>query len=377
MNLMAADPYRVRLEGRFELLETTRGNYRALLAAMRGLRWRERLRKNAALLRAVADGQREVESALRSASRRATAEAWPRKSTGARLLDEVRALHDELRAAAARRLRFDGDGEASLGELLQKLESTAVTGPRTILPGQRWATALEVLPPSLPELARVAEFGGFLERLFKRPFEPEGKLPFSADEARALRTRWELGEASLEAAYERLGRVDRSGGLVRHLQRKARRAPVRAPRNGPETLLHAAFWHTVARSRLEEVVRARLAPVEPTEAERWPVVAWLCAREADPSAPLQAPEVSGPRAALIELAHELWLGLRRPQVRRADFWQRLESLAARADGLNGDADAERVRDTLRLFLRIRGRRWKDGAEGLLALVEEARALSGA
>ncbi len=363
------DSFRARLEGRLELLETARTRYRALLPMVRSLRWRTRLRKNAALLRETARSQPEVERALRAALRRASAEGWPQRSEAVRVLEDVKKQSGALREAVCRRLHVDDEGQG-LSWLLERLEAEAVTGPRTILPGQRWATALELLPANLAEVRAAAEFGDFLEHLFKRPFEPDGRLPLTKAEAEALCSRWASGEAALAALFRRVERVDRTGSLWRRLRKKARRAPLRPPRNGPEHLLHAAFWHELARARLNDIVRHRLSPLEPSDEELWPVLVWLCAREEDDGIPLTGVTPDG-RAALFELAYALWYGLE-SRRKSAGNWAALSELASRADALDGDADLARMRDTLRLFLRIRG--GDDSGQSLTELVEAARSV---
>lgn len=387
--MAGSDAYRVRLEGRADLLEATLLRLKALLPMVRSLGWRRRLRRNSALLREVTAHQQEVERALAAARRRAEAEGWPRRSPVVRLLGELDSHASRLRRATARRLGVAAN-EVPLPLLLERLEAAALDNPRRVLPGRRWSTALEVLPASLPELGKTGEFGDFLEALFKRPFEASGTIPVTAAEAQELFRRWPEGEESLARVWGRLEGIDRTGSLVRYLQKRARRAPLRAPRSGPERLLHAEFWHGVARSRLREIAEARLSPVKPTDAELLPLVAWLCAREEAPQALLASPALPGPRAALMELAHELWRGTKGELSGRQRAFDRLAECARRADRAESDADAERVRDTLRMFIRIRlltpardrhslGTGLASNAaplqpESLLALVSQIRAL---
>ncbi|MHB8876951.1 MAG: hypothetical protein ACYC8T_24915, partial [Myxococcaceae bacterium] len=194
MGADADDGYRLRLEGRAELLEAARLRYRALLTMLRALRWRARLRKNAALLRETAGAQGAVDEALESATRRAKAERWPARASMSRCLVEVAKLRAALSKVAARRL---GGAEPSLGAALSRLEALALAGPRKVRPGQRWAIALEVLPSSLPALRRCASFGARLEQLFGRPAGEGDTLPFDAAEAQALSSDWVEGEAAL------------------------------------------------------------------------------------------------------------------------------------------------------------------------------------
>lgn len=461
------DEYRLRLKGRADLLEAARLRYRALWQLLRSLRWKARLRKNARLLRETAAAQAAVDAALAAATQRAMAEQWPKREPMARCLVEVAALQAALTQVAAKRLRdFErSEGRAPgqpaplsvaaartprglkflaameaaarrkpppavkrpagraaapeqaslddepLGALLTRLDTEVVSAAHAVLPGQRWATALEALPSTLPEVRRAADFGKRLEPLFGRPRGPQDQLPFDVAQARALAARWAEGEAALAAAWERLAGFDRTGSLVRYLQRRARRAPLHAPSTGPEQLLHAEFWHGVAASRLREVAAERFGPVEAAEHELLDLVVYACEREGDERARLSASErLSDARAGLYKLAYELWRGLKeggvsaRPRAGRgpawpAGTWERLFDRARRADAEARGGDFERLRDTLRLFIHIRSgaaaHRPNDGplyrtlglstrevarpsgesVERLAALVEQARALA--
>jgi hypothetical protein len=381
MGRPVADEYRLRLEGRAELLESARLRYRALLEALGAKGWEERLRKSGALLKEALGAQAKVDEALTSALRRAQAEAWPSPSPTVQLLHDVQALREKLGQTVAQRLARRP--QESLLELLRGLEEQSLTAPREIPPNQRWATALELLPEELPLLRELSSFGRLLATLFARPFDPEERLPFLVDEVAALRRQWPSGEVALGQAWSRLSGVDRTGGLVAELRKRAERAPLHPPRNGPEHLLHAEHWRSVARKRLELLVRVRLSPVEPTPSECVKVAWWLCAREVTPEARLPALEVaSEARAGLIELAHELRLLMRPessedPQRLEDGDWERLRERARRADLTNLGADAERVRDVLRTFIWKRGmgnavmRGWRELPSGLVALVEQA------
>jgi hypothetical protein len=240
-----------------------------------------------------------------------------------------------------------------------------------------------LLPEELPLVREVSAFGRILASLFSRPFDPEERLPFLVDEVDTLRRQWSSGEVALAQAWSRLSGVDRTGGLVTDLRKRAERAPLHPPSNGPERLLHAEHWRNVARKRLEQLVRVRIRPVEPTPSECVKLAWWLCACEVSPNARLPASEVaSEARAGLIELAHELRVLLRTessedPPPLPDEAWEALRERARRADLMNLGSDAERVRDVLRTFIWKRGmgnagmRGWRELSTSLEALVEQA------
>ncbi|MFL5344534.1 MAG: hypothetical protein ACJ8AT_07060 [Hyalangium sp.] len=381
MGRPVADEYRLRLEGRAELLESARLRYRTLLEDLSAKMWEERLRRNVALLREVAEDQARVDEVLTAALRRAQAEAWPSPSPTVQLLRDVQVLREKLVLSVAQRAARGS--EKSLVGLLKELEEQALTAPRELAPEQRWATALELLPEELPLLQEVSAFGRFLASLFVRPFDPEARLPFRVDELGVLRRRWSPGEAALASAWSRLSRVDRTGGLVGELRKRAERAPLQPPRNGPEHLLHAEYWRTLVRKHLELLVRTRVRPIEPTASERIKVAWWLCAVEFVPEARLPASDVaSDGRAGLIELAYELRILLRPdgpedPPRLPDEAWERLRERARRADQGAHGPDVKRVRDVLRTFIWKRSmgnavmRGWQESSAGLEALVEQA------
>src|SRR5262245_5299099 len=113
--------------------------------ALRGVFWKTRLRRNAEVLRATAQSQAEVEEVLASALRRAAAEGWPGDDPWVQQLFALKAQKEELARLCARRLRAKKEEQQPLGEALSALEAL-LAGPRKILPGQRWAAALELLP---------------------------------------------------------------------------------------------------------------------------------------------------------------------------------------------------------------------------------------
>jgi hypothetical protein len=349
------DTLRARLEDRADLLEAARLRYRALRGMLNAFFWRDRVRANLELLREVALAQPEVDATLAAVNRRAAAEGWPRDSAPLKLATEVHHLREAVSHAVERRLAVEDTPPGSLGEALLRLEEQVLaTGP--LLGRRAWARAVEVLPRNLPELRAACAAAEVFERLFKRPTS-EGGLPFDAAEADALCRALPLGEAALRALWERLERFDPSGRVSTFLQRRVRRAPLRVPRSGPELLLHAAFWHDVARARLAELLEARLAPVTPREAEVPGLLVWLALRESSPEARLAASEAfSDGRAGLFELAADLaQLSRVRPigVWNEEAAWVRLWAAAQRARDEVGP-DVDRLREALLLFIRLRG-----------------------
>ncbi len=387
----SSDTYRLRLEGRAELLEAARGRYQALLEALRARRWEEGLRGRLATLREVGASQGQVEAALTMALRRAGTEGWPAHSPTVRLLHEVQALRDQLSRAVAERLepgRLTEGGD--LAGLMRALEDHLRCAPRDVPPGQRLAVALEALPEDLPALRDAAAFGERLRGLFAEPFDPARPLPFQPEDIEALRQRWPEGTAALSTCWSRLARVDPSGGVVSEVRKLAKREPGPAPRGGPSQLAGAEYWFETAGSRLEALVRERMVLRPPTSAERLEVAFWLCERgggrpEARPRA---SAAVSEARAGLFELAHELWEALHAglPEAERwpESRWERMLEAARRAGP--GAPGTEGIRSALRTFVMARAlgtsllRGWREPA-ALDALVwqsrEVTRALEGA
>lgn len=349
------DTLRARLEDRADLLEASRLRYRGLRGLLNAFFWRDRLRVNLELLREVALAQAEVDATLAAVERRATAEGWPRDLAPVKLLEEVRHLREEVARAVERRLA-PGAPADSLGAAMLRLEEQVLAATGPLLGRRAWARAVELLPRNLPELRAACAAAEVFERLFKRPI-PEGALPFNAAEADALCRALPLAEAALQALWERLERFDAEGRVRTFLQRRVRRAPVRAPRSGPELMLHAAFWQDVARERLGEVLEARLSPVAAREAEVPELLVWLAAGEQSAEARLEARGgMSEGRAGLFELAAEL---TRLSQARPTGVWNeelawaRLGAAAVRAKDETGP-DVDRVREALQLFIRLRG-----------------------
>ncbi len=349
------DNLRARLEERGELLEATRLRYRALEKMLRAFFWQGRVRDNLELLREVALAQPQVDATLEAVARRAAAEGWPRSSAPMVLLAEVARLREDVAWAVERRL-IAKQKPAQLGEALLKLEEEVLdAGP--LLGRRLWAQAVELLPRNLPELRAACAAGEIFERVFKRP-AAEGALPFDAAEADEVRRALLVADKALEALWARLDRFDGTGRVRSFLEKRMRRAPVRPPRSGPELLLHAAFWHDLTRARLKALLESRLSPVVPRE-EEWPeLLGWLVAREGAARARLEASEVlSEGRAGLLEVAAELAALSRARPVgpwNEEAAWVRLWTSAQRARSEVGP-DAEQLRDSLRLFIRLRGR----------------------
>ncbi len=348
------DTLRARLEDRADLLEATRLRYRALEKLLRAFFWKDRVRANLELLREVALAQPEVDATLEAVSRRTVAEGWPENSTPVVLLADVKRLREDVAWAAERRLTTK-QKPAHLGEALLRLEEEVLaSGP--LLGRRQWAQAVELLPRNLPELRAAHAAAEVLERVFTRPVVP-GALPFDAAEADEVRRALPLAEKALEALWSRLDRFDATLQVRAFLEKRVRSAPVHPPRSGPELLLHAAFWHDLARSRLTVLLEERLSPVVPHEAE-WPeLLGWLVAREASTEARLGASEVLGEgRAGLLEVAGELAaLSHARPvgPWNEEAAWVRLWKAAQRARTETGP-DMERLCESLRLFIRLRG-----------------------
>ena len=344
------ESYQRRLEGRGPLLTAARLRYRALCQMTRSFTWRRQLKRNAAVLTETARTQDAVDEALEVVERRASSEGWNSKSETVRCAREVRQLREKLHRAVIRRVGKN----APLTSALRQLEEIATLGPRRVMPGERMATAIEVLPESLPEVQTLAAFGARLEAVFSRPLQPGERLPFTAEELLSLERMWADGEAALHAAWQRLQRVDLTGSVARIMRKRSSRAPIRQPRTGPEKLLKTEFWLTLAMARLREVVAQRVAPVTATDAELFHVVRWLCARERDETVRLQPADLmSDARAGVFELAYELAAVPARDQ-RDARVWHRLLERAARAESdlANEDDDTRRLKDNVRLLLRV-------------------------
>jgi len=351
------DNLRARLEDRADLLEATRLRYVALRGMLEAFFWKDRVRAHFELLREVAQVQPEVDATLAALKRRAAAEGWPREAAPMKLMAEVERLRAAVEHVALRRLP-EAERSVSLGEALLRLEEVVLeAGP--LLGGRTWARAVELLPRNLPELRAACAAAEVCERVFKRP-TPEGVLPFNEAEADELRRALPLAESALASLWQRLEHFDTSGKVKDFLARRASRVPLHAPRSGPELVLHAAFWHGLARARLRALLEDRLAPVLPLEREVPELLPWLAARESSGGAEARlAPgeAFDEGRAGLFELAAELaTLSRERPAGAWSEeaAWARLWGAAQRARD-EGGADVERLRDALRLFIILHGK----------------------
>lgn len=339
---------RVQLEGRAELLEATRLRYRALVNALKSWRWKARVRANAALVQEVSKVQDRVDDALAQVQRRAASEQWAPSSAIVRCRDEVLSLRGELVALLSRRLERPLPPE-SLRPGFEALETQVLTAPRLVLPGQRWSTALEVLPANVPELQRAVWFGRLAEQLFGRPATGRVQLPMSLEELDEFIEGWSDGVASLEAVWQRLVRIDATGAMVRYLRRRARRTLTAPPVAGPELLLYAEFWRTMALSRMDQVLNERLSPIAWQERERFALLRWLWHREHNlPARPTLGSE---PREALFELAAVL-SELPKAVDRAPLVLGGLIPVAKLADRLRGQDDWRRLHDELQLLVRV-------------------------
>ena len=338
---------RVRLEGRAELLEATRARYRLLIRQLGSMWWQERLRKTASVLREVSRVQPEVEQALAAALRNAKNEQWAETSPLFKCLREVSGQRATLERLTRKRLGSSAGG-LDLAQQLEALERQVLTAPRLVLPGQRWASAKNLLPWPSAELTPIAQFAERLEGVFARPLTEAFTLSFSPAEFEAVAAGWVAGSRALEAVWARLERLDASGALVRYLRNRAKRTPTRGRNSGPDVLLHAEFWRGMALSRIDTALASRVGPVVCLEAERFAVLRWLSSLDRGTPSPLSLGTVE--RGALIELAHAVST---LPANRQwATHWPRLLALAQLADGHRTDPDWQRLHDALALLARV-------------------------
>ncbi|MFP2927725.1 hypothetical protein ACLESO_21510 [Pyxidicoccus sp. 3LG] len=379
------DIYRSRLEGRAELLEAARSRYRELLEVLRAPWWEERLRGGMGTLRVTGEELTRADAALAMALRRARAEAWPEKSPTVRLLHEVQSLRDTFFRVAVERLGADAPSGAAVDAsvLTRALEEHARCVPRRVAPASRWNVAQEVLPEDLPLLREVAAFGALLRACFSAPFDSFRPLPLQATELEALKRQWPEGVAALDECWSRLFRVDPTGGVEDEVRRRSGREQLQAPRSGPEQLASADYWFQTAVTRLDGLRGERLSCLRPTPPEWLDVVFWLCERGRESLARLRAPaSLAEPRAALFELAYELWEALHSglPEAERwpEDRWERMLDCARRAEPLARGMESASVRQALRAFIlsrsvgtsRLRGWSEKDSLEALLSWARE-------
>jgi hypothetical protein len=339
---------RVRLEGRAELLDATLLRYRVLVNALKSWRWKARLRANVAVFQEVARVQDAVDEALVHVLKRGRVEGWDPRAGVMGTRAQVEALRAQLLTLISRRLDRPL-GEESLRPGIEALETQVLTAPRLVLPGQRWSTAVEVLPPNVPELQRAVWFARRAEQLFGRPAEGPARLPMSLDELDDFIEAWPDGVASLEAVWRRLVRIDATGAMVKFLRRRARRSPTAPPVSGPELLLYAEFWRSMAVSKMDQLLNERLAPIAWREAERFPLLRWLWHKEHNlPAKPGLGDE---PREALFELASML-TNLPKSSERAPLVLGGLIPVARQADRLRLSEDWARLHDELRLLVRV-------------------------
>ncbi len=339
---------RVRLEGRAELLDATLLRYRVLVNALKAWRWKARLRANAALIQEVARVQDDVDEALEHVLKRGRIEGWDRSVPVMSTREKVEALRGDLLTLICKRLDRPLPNE-SLRPGIEALETQVLTAPRLVLPGQRWSTAHQVLPANVPELQRAVWFARRAEVLFGRPSNGPARLPMSLEELDDFVESWSDGNASLDAVWQRLIRIDATGAMVRFLRKRARRSLTSPPKTGPELLLYCEFWRSMAIARMDQVLDEKLSPIEWRESERFQLLRWLWHREHNlPAKPVLKDE---PREGLFELAAAL--GELPKAVERAPLvLGGLIPVARQADRLRGGDDWKRLHDELRLLVRV-------------------------
>jgi hypothetical protein len=264
------------LEADGALLEATRLRYRALQHILGAWRWRSRLRRNGELVREVIRVQPEVDRVLARAQRRAQAEGWP-PGTVTRLLVDVARLEGTLVDLLQRRGEQEDVGlAAGLGYL--ELGVLRHVHGRTVPPRRRVA-AREILPRTLPSLEAACRAAAALELLAKRP-----TVALDATTAPAFARALRAAEAGLQETWSRVASVDTSGAVTRFLERRARRVPLKAPRDGPDELIRAAFWVRMARARVSQALSVQLPGLALHEAELPTALEWLAGTAALPAA---------------------------------------------------------------------------------------------
>ncbi|MFZ5442522.1 MAG: hypothetical protein ACOZQL_21105 [Myxococcota bacterium] len=329
-----SDAYRPRLEEAAEALEATRLRLRALVPALEGWRWRQRLRALSDVARSVVRDDAQSRGLLERALRRAEAERWPAGPTRA-LLDETRALLDRLEVA------LHALGVDTLAAALAQV----VGVPRAVPAAERDAAAAEVLEAGDEVVLTLTRFGALLERVFSRPLARELPLPFTLAELDEVLAAQPDGTRALDEAWARVAAVDTTGGVERELRRRALQLPKRGRGPaGPRALVHAQFWWSRADAVREQLVEERFAPVRVAAGERAPCVRFLLQREREGGARLELADVA--RAALLSLAHELG-GVPAARPPLAGGAARLRRWAREADALEGDDDWRRLREALR------------------------------
>jgi hypothetical protein len=346
------------LEDSLPLLEATRLRYRALRNILRAWLWHGRFRRNGDLVREVIRSQPEVNQALTRALERSRAERWP-KVRVTRLLEDVEGLREEVERLTAWRL---GVEPGPLGTQLAALETAVV---RDAYAGKalrrRRAAAREMLPVDLPALHAAADASRALEAFAK---SPAGAPPTPAQALR-LREALEAAQRHLDEAWERVALTDAGGTVLRFLDRRSRRLPLRPQRDGPDVLMRATFWLRTCRARLRQALASDLPGIEVPDAQLSAVVAWLWGA---------APAESGwsdERIAALEVSRALAKAQAAPASAARwppEEWERLRSAAAKA---SGDASAASLRTEL--YLGAPEAAWGNRRTSLVALVDAWRA----
>jgi hypothetical protein len=346
------------LEDSLPLLEATRLRYRALRIILRAWLWHGRFRRNGELVREVVRAQPEVDAALDRALQRARTERWPRLPV-TRLLEEVSALREELEGLIGWRL---GSEPGPLGVRLSALETAVVRDAYAgKAPRMRRAAAREMLPADLPSLSAAAAASRALESFTK---SPAGALPTAA-EAHRLRESLQAAQRSLDEAWERVAQTDAGGTVLRFLERRSRRLPLRPQRDGPDALMRATFWLRTCRGRLRQSLSTALPGLDISDAELPSVVDWLWG-----GAP---PQWSEARLSALELSRALAQARAEPAAAArwsTEEWERLRAVAGRAAA---DASASQLRAELVLSAPEAG--WANRRASLAALVDAWRAAS--
>lgn len=325
-----------RLEGGFDALQAAELRLKALVPALRSWRWEAKVRGLADVARAFVREEAALRLLVPRAARRVVSEAWPKGPTRA-LVESVEALLHALDEALTDR------GFPSLEPLV-----LAVVGvPRRVALNEREDAAAEVLDAHDPLVARLLALEASLSAVFGRPHERGGAVPFSLAEYDALGPTWAAGRAALAEAWQRLRRLDETGGVERWLQRRAEVAPRVHQRSrhrlGPAALAGAAFWHQHATALRRQWLEERFAPVLVQEAEEEACFRLVLARVDDGGARLG----ESAREALLMLANELrGAGTRAPLAGGA---RQVHAWAALADVQPSD-DWRRLRDALQVVM---------------------------
>jgi hypothetical protein len=274
-------------------------------------------------------------------------------------LEELSALREELEGLIGWRL---GSEPGPLGVRLSALETAVVRDAYAgKAPRRRRAAAREMLPADLPSLSAAAAASRALESFTK---SPAGALPTAA-EAHRLRESLLAAQRALDEAWERVAQTDAGGTVLRFLERRSRRLPLRPQRDGPDALMRATFWLRTCRGRLRQSLSTALPGVDISDAELPSVVDWLWG-----GAPPGDHWTEARRSAL-ELSRALAQARAEPAAAArwsAEEWERLRAVAGRAAA---DASASQLR--AELFLGAPEAGWANRRASLAALVDVWRA----